>query len=52
MPLISGDARIRIERHSDFWVAYADSAEVIDCGLVRRFDTEIEAIRAALVKIC
>ncbi len=50
-PLISEDGRIRIEQHGDFWVAQVDGAEVISCGLVRRFDNEIEAVRAALAKV-
>ena len=50
-PLISDDARIRIEQHGDFWIAHVDGSEVIDCGLTRRFDSEVEAIRAALVRL-
>jgi len=49
-PLISDDARIRIEKHGDFWIAHVDGAEVIDCGLTRRFPREVEAIEAALAK--
>lgn len=50
-PLISDDGRIRIEQHGDFWIAHVDGAEVIDCGLIRRFDNEEEAIRAALAQL-
>ncbi|MBS0240307.1 MAG: hypothetical protein JSR89_17980 [Proteobacteria bacterium] len=49
-PLISDDARIRIEQHGDFWIAHVDGAEVIDCGLTRRFASEAEAIHAAIEK--
>lgn len=49
-PLISDDARIRVERHGDFWIAHVDGAEVISCGLTRRFANEVEAIQAALAK--
>ncbi len=51
-PLISDDARIRVERHGDFWIAHVDGAEVIGCGLVRRFDSEVEPVQTALAKIC
>ena len=51
IPLISDDARIRIDRHGDVWIAYVNGAEVIDCGLARRFDSEVEAVRAALAKL-
>ena len=51
IPLISDDARTRVDRHGDVWIAYVDGAEVIDCGLARRFDSEIEAVRAALGKL-
>ncbi len=44
-------ALIRIEQHGDFWIAHVDGAEVIDCGLTRRFDSEVEALKAALAKI-
>lgn len=50
-PLISDDARIRVQHHGDFWIADVDGSKVISCGLVRRFDSEIEAIQAALAKI-
>lgn len=49
--VISDDARIRIEQRGDFWIAHADGAEVIDCCLTRRFDSEVEALKAALAKI-
>jgi len=49
--LISDNARIRIEQHGDFWIAHVDGAEVIDCGLTRRFPSEVEALKAALAKI-
>ncbi len=50
--VISNDARIRIQQHGDFWIAHVDGAEVIDCGLTRRFASELEALHAALAKIC
>lgn len=50
-PLISDDARIRVDRHGDIWIAYVNGAEVIDCGLARRFDSEVEAVRAAMAKL-
>lgn len=49
--VISDDARIRIQQHGDFWIAHVDGAEVIDCGLTRRFASEVEALTAALAKI-
>ena len=51
IPLISDDGRISIQKHGDFWIAQVDGAEVIDCGLVRRFETAEGAIRAALAKL-
>jgi hypothetical protein len=51
IPLISDDARIRIDRHGDIWIACVNGNEVIDCGLARRFDSGIEAVRAALAKL-
>lgn len=50
-PVISDDARIRVQQHGDFWIAHVDGGEVIDCGLTRRFESEVEAVRAALVKL-
>ena len=50
-PLISDDARIRIEHHEDFWVAYVDNVKVISCGLGQRYNSEIEAIRTAFDKV-
>ena len=35
IPLISDDARIRIDRHGDIWIACVNGNEVIDCGLAR-----------------
>ena len=35
-------------KHGDFWIARVDGVEVIDCGVVRRFDSEIEAALAKL----
>lgn len=49
--VISDDARVRIQQHGDFWTAHVDGAEVIDCGLTRRFHDEVEALKAALAKI-
>ena len=51
IPLISDDTRTRIDRDGDVWIAYVHGSEVIDCGLARRFDSEIEAVRAALAKL-
>lgn len=51
VPLISDDGRISVQQHGDFWIAHVDGAEVIDCGLVRRFETAEAAVRAALVKL-
>lgn len=48
--VISDDARIRIEQHGEFWIAHVDEAGVIDCGLTRRFASEVEALKAALAK--
>ena len=49
--LISDDARIRIEQREDFWIAHFDGAQVISCGLTRRFESLEEAVRAALEKL-
>jgi hypothetical protein len=49
--LISDDARIEIERQPDFWTAHVDGKQVIACGAVRRFESENEAITAALERM-
>ena len=51
VPLISDDSRISIQQHGDFWIARVNGVEVIDCGLVRRFNNEVDAVRAALAKL-
>ena len=49
-PMISDDARIRIEGRGDCWIAYVDGAELINCGVARRFDSEVAAITAAIAR--
>lgn len=49
--VISDDARIRIQQYGDFWIAHVDGAEVIACGLTRRFASEVEALQVAVAKI-
>ena len=51
VPLISDNSRISIQQHGDFWIARVNGVEVIDCGLVRRFNNEVDAVRAALAKL-
>ena len=50
IPLISDDARICVQQRRDFWIARVNGTEVIDCGLVWRFDSEVAAVRTALAK--
>jgi hypothetical protein len=51
VPMISDDGRIVIRQVGDDWVAAVKGAEVIGCGLVRRFETPEEAVRAAIEKL-
>ena len=51
IPLISDDARISVQQHGDVWIARVNGAEVIDCGLVRRFNSEVEAVQAVMAKL-
>ena len=50
-PMISDDGRIAIYERGDSWTAEIAGVQVIMCGLVQRFETPEEAVRAALATI-
>jgi hypothetical protein len=49
--MISDDARIVVRRDATTCMAEVDGQEVVDCGRRRRFDTEADAIEAAIARM-
>jgi hypothetical protein len=51
VPLISDDGRIAVKERDTFWTVEFNGIEVVECGLIRRFDSPEAAARAAVKKI-
>jgi hypothetical protein len=51
VPMISDDGRIAVRERDTFWTVELNGVEVIECGLIRRFESAEAAARAAVKKM-